>query len=110
MCHCNVPLPQGLIHPMIARMAWVVGVESPLSLSPFRYCNGTPRATVLTAHTDDSFLGDLNFPSLLYIDFAGSGTVHLLGMMPHAECKMYCLLLFSFAMFLLLTRNICMTN
>ena len=60
-------------------MAWVVGVDSRISFSPFRYCNGTPRATLLDSHTIDYLPTNPAFVSPFFIDFAGSGTVHLLG-------------------------------
>jgi len=70
---------QAFIHPLLARFFW--SVDSPdirpgITWSPYAYCNGTFTATRSHEFTvqNHSNLGDI-----VFIDFAGSGIVHLCG-------------------------------
>ena len=67
------------MHPLIARMFWGVGIESRIGFSPFQYCNGTARASLVSQHNYDYLTADSTYPDIFFVDFAGSGVVHLLG-------------------------------
>ena len=67
----------GIIHPLLARFFWAAGPREPLFGSPYRYCNGT-----YIYERDHSFFTTEpsdNLHSFIFIDFAGSGLVHLCG-------------------------------
>lgn len=61
-------------------MAWSVAPDpdAALTFSPFRYCNGTPKASLFRNHTVETLSG-IPSPPIIFLDFAGSGVVHLLG-------------------------------
>jgi hypothetical protein len=68
---------QAFIHPSIARFFWSATSSDPrgITWSPYAYCNGTFTATKIHEFTfRDSALGDF-----IFIDFSGSGVVHLCG-------------------------------
>lgn len=69
---------QGFIHPALARFFWAAGDRHPHFGSPYRFCNGTfvtnfNHTFEITDRPEDG-LG-----SYVFIDFAGSGLVHLCG-------------------------------
>ena len=72
---------QAFIHPGLARFFWSAARSDPPSLtwSPYEYCNGTFTAEsnhTFSFHKSGDDLGDF-----VFIDFAGSGLVHLCGKM-----------------------------
>ena len=70
---------QAFIHPSLARFFWSSSRSNPRTLtwSPYEYCNGTFTAT--RDHMFSSQPGSLNLNEYVFIDFAGSGLVHLCG-------------------------------
>ena len=80
-------------------MFWGVGIESRIGFSPFKYCNGTARASLLSQHSYDYLNTVPTYPDIFFVDFAGSGVVHLLGIrsykitIPICKAPIYILLL-----------------
>ena len=68
---------QGFIHPALARFFWAAGDREPHFGSPYRYCNGT--FIVNFDHSFDITDSQDTLGKYLFIDFAGSGLVHLCG-------------------------------
>ena len=68
---------QGFIHPALARFFWAAGDREPHFGSPYRYCNGT--FIVNFDHSFDITDSEDTLGKYLFIDFAGSGLVHLCG-------------------------------
>ena len=71
---------QAFIHPGLARFFWSAARSDPygLTLSPYEYCNGT--FTAAQNHSFSFHQSD-NLGEFVFIDFAGSGLVHLCGKM-----------------------------
>ena len=71
---------QAFIHPGLARFFWSSARSDPygLTLSPYEYCNGT--FTAAQNHSFSFHQSD-NLGEFVFIDFAGSGLVHLCGKM-----------------------------
>ena len=67
---------QGFIHPFLARVFWVAGNNRPNFGSPYRFCNGSH---ILDFDHSFTFTRDSDLGSYVFIDFAGSGLVHLCG-------------------------------
>uniref|UniRef100_A0A1X7U2D2 Ammonium transporter AmtB-like domain-containing protein n=1 Tax=Amphimedon queenslandica TaxID=400682 RepID=A0A1X7U2D2_AMPQE len=67
----------GIIHPLLARFFWAAGPRQPLFGSPYRYCNGT--YIYERDHQYFTIEPSDNLHSFIFIDFAGSGLVHLCG-------------------------------
>lgn len=70
---------QALIHPVLARFFWSSANPDPhrMIMSPYKYCNGTfvtKRDHGFSFHEEDTDLGNI-----VFLDFAGSGLVHLCG-------------------------------
>lgn len=70
-------LMSGFIHPALARFFWAAGDREPHFGSPYRYCNGT--FIVNFDHSFDITDSEDTLGKYLFIDFAGSGLVHLCG-------------------------------
>ena len=70
---------QAFIHPSLARFFWSAARSDPPSLtwSPYEYCNGT--FTAAENHSFSFHQSDADLEKFVFIDFAGSGLVHLCG-------------------------------
>ena len=73
------PNLQAFIHPSLARFFWSAARSDPAAMtwSPYEYCNGTFTAT--SSHSFTFFPSGTNLGDFVFIDFAGSGLVHLCG-------------------------------
>ena len=56
---------------------WSAGRNENLMFSPFRFCNGT--RTVERDHSISVYSTDEDLGNFVFLDFAGSGVVHLCG-------------------------------
>ena len=76
----SLSLSQAFIHPSLARFFWSAAdtARSPaMTWSPYEFCNGTFTST--RAHIFSFFPDGFDFGRFVFIDFAGSGLVHVCG-------------------------------
>ena len=63
---------------------WSAGRNEDIMFSPFRFCNGT--LTVESHHSFSSYSADEDLGEIVFLDFAGSGVVHLCGKLIYSWC------------------------
>ena len=74
----------------MARWVWSTGRNENLMFSPFRFCNGT--RTVEKDHRFSYYPDGEDLGDFVFLDFAGSGVVHLCGkpiLIPHLVTTTY---------------------